>query len=133
MVARMEQVFFLFLPLVAAVALLAGAATTAALGLSAVSARTAELGLRRALGARARDVALQILVELTLTMAAGGVLGVLLGAAGALALARRMALDVGLPWPVVGLGVIVAVASGIAAGLLPARRAAALLPIDALR
>jgi putative ABC transport system permease protein len=84
-------------------------------------------------GARPRDVALHVLVESTLTMTAGGLLGVALGGGGALLLARRLALEPAVPWPAAALGLVLAVASGVLAGLLPARRAAALSPIDALR
>jgi len=133
LVGRMQQVLFLFLPLVAGVALLAGAAVTAALSLYAVGARTPELGLRRALGARPRDVAVQILLETTVTMAAGGLLGLLVGGGGALLLAHHLALDAGVPWAAALLGLGLSILTGVAAGALPARRAAALSPVEALR
>lgn len=133
MVSRMRSVFLVFLPLVAAVALLAGAAVTASVTLLSVSERTGEFGLRRALGARARDVARQLLLETLATTTLGGLAGAALGVAGTIAAARHLQLPGGVSWPAVALGLALAAGSGLAAGLLPARRAARLQPVEALR
>ncbi len=133
MVSRMEDVFGLFLPLVAAVALLAGAAVAASVSLLSVNERTAELGLRRAVGARPRDLARQLLVETALTTSIGGLVGAGLGIAGTVAVARHLHLAGGVSWAAVALGLLLAAATGVAAGVLPARRAARIEVVEALR
>jgi putative ABC transport system permease protein len=133
MVARTERVLFLYLPLVAGVSLLAGAAVAANLMLSSVSERTGEIGLRRAVGARPEDIRLQFLVETAMTTLAGGALGILLGEGAALIVADHLGLHGVLPGPAILLGLLLAGGTGLLAGVLPARRAALLQPADALR
>jgi putative ABC transport system permease protein len=133
MVARMQDVFLVFLPLVAAVALLAGAAVAASVSLLSVNERTAELGLRRAVGARPRDLARQLLVETAVTTSLGGLVGAALGIAATLGVARHLHLAGGVSWPAVALGLVLAAATGLAAGVLPARRAARIEVVEALR
>ncbi len=133
MLARVRQVFLFFLPLVAAVALLSGAAVAAGVMLLSVSERTAEIGLRRAVGARPRDIALQLLVETAATTTLGGFLGAALGAAGTIAASRHLHLPGALSWPAVLLGLLLAAVTGLAAGVLPARRAARIHPVAAFR
>jgi putative ABC transport system permease protein len=133
MVAGMQRVFRLFLPLVAGVALLAGAAVAASVSLLSVNERTAELGLRRAVGARPRDLARQLLVETALTTSVGGAVGAALGVAGTAAVARHLHLAGEVSWPAVLLGLALAAATGLLAGVLPARRAARLEVVEALR
>jgi putative ABC transport system permease protein len=124
---------FVLLPLGAAVALLAGAIVAASLMLLSVGARVSEIGLRRALGARPRDIALQFLCESTVTTFAGGVAGMLLGGAASLLLARRLQLDAALSWGAALLGLALSLLVGLLAGVAPARRAALMRPADALR
>ena len=101
--------------------------------LVAVKERTREIGTRRALGARARDIARQFLAEALLIgllgSAAGIVLGLLLGNLVALSLDG----DFSAPWGWMAAAVLLAATVSLASGLLPARRAAALDPIEALR
>ncbi|MGC4118526.1 MAG: FtsX-like permease family protein [Myxococcales bacterium] len=133
MVGRVRQVLFLFLPLVAAIALLAGGLVCAALMLMSVSERTAEIGLRRAVGARPRDVALQVLWESAVTTLCGGLLGVLVGGGAALGIARKLGLESFFSWKAALVALALAALSGILAGAAPARRAAAKQPAEALR
>ena len=133
LVARAQRVFFVFLPLVAAVSLLAGGVVAASLMLFSVNERTAEIGLRRALGARPRDIARQFLLETALTTLAGGVVGALVGGLAAYLVATRMGLERVVSLLAIALGLSLAIATGLAAGVLPARRASRLLPADALR
>lgn len=109
--------------------------------LVAVAERTRELALRRALGARRRDVFVQLLAETVLVTVASGVAGVLAGV-GVVRLLQAMRDAAGdqllLSRPVLTPGIIggafaVLVATGIAAGIAPARRAARLEPADGLR
>jgi putative ABC transport system permease protein len=116
-----------------AVALLVGGVGIANVMVISVLERRSEIGLRRALGATRRHVSVQFLSEALLLSVAGGVAGVLLGAA------VTAIYDVARGWeivvPVVGLagGVVAALAIGAVAGLYPAARAARLAPTDALR
>ena len=71
----MQRVLFLYLPLVAGIALLAGGAVAATLMLSSVNARVGEIGLRRAVGARPRDIRLQFLMETAVTAVGRGPAG----------------------------------------------------------
>lgn len=100
----------------------------------AVSERTGEIGLLRALGAPRRQVLLLFLGEAILLAALGGVAGLALGIGLAHLLhAVFAALPVHTPWAYAALAEAVAVAIGLAAGVLPARRAAGLDPVAALR
>ena len=83
---------FLFVPMVAAVALLVAGIVAATLMLSSVNERVAEIGLRRAVGARPEDIRLQFATETGITILTGGLGGLLLGYAGARFLAERLQL-----------------------------------------
>lgn len=79
MVAAVQRIMFLYLPLVAAVALVVGGIVSASLMLASVNERVAEIGLRRAVGARDEDIRLQFLLETAATTLAGGIGGIVLG------------------------------------------------------
>ncbi|MEK7437011.1 MAG: ABC transporter permease [Pseudomonadota bacterium] len=100
----------------------------------AVAERTSEIGLLRAVGATRRSILLLFLGEAALLAILGGTAGLLLGWAAALALHLVLpALPVHTPWTYALLAELVALAVGLAAGVLPARRAAHLDPLEALR
>ncbi len=101
--------------------------------LVAVSQRTAEVGLLKALGARRGQITALFLAEAILLSVAGAGAGLLLGYAANLVIGRLYpALPVGAPGWAVGLAILIAVASGVVFGLMPARRAAQLDPVVAL-
>ncbi len=133
MVAEVQRVMFLYLPLVAAVALVVGGIVSASLMLASVNERIAEIGLRRAVGARAEDIRLQFLLETAATTLAGGIGGIVLGYFGAELGASRMHLGNITPWTAALIGIIASTVVGLAAGLYPALRAARLSPAEALR
>jgi putative ABC transport system permease protein len=133
MVSRVQQVLFLFLPLVAAISLAAGGVVAASLMLSSVSERTGEIGLRRAVGASPGDIQLQFLLETAVTTLGGGLGGLLVGAVVSQIVAQRLRLDGIFSWQAVVLGIAAAAVTGLLAGVAPARRAARLQPADALR
>ncbi|MBE0613126.1 MAG: ABC transporter permease [Burkholderiales bacterium] len=100
----------------------------------AVAERTSEIGLLRAVGATRRSILLLFLGEAALLAVLGGTAGLLLGWGAALALHLVLpALPVHTPWSYALLAELVALAVGLAAGVLPARRAAHLDPLEALR
>ena len=133
MVAKTQQVLFVFLPLVAAVSLLACCVVAATLMLSAVNERVGEIGLRRAVGARPADMQLQFLLEASVAILGGGFVGLLVGCIGAQVVADRFSLGDVLSWKAILVGITAAVVTGLLAGVVPARRAARLQPAEALR
>lgn len=133
MVQRALRVFNLFLPILAGISLLVGGGVVANLMLISVSERTAEIGLRKAVGARARDIQLQFLLESMLITLVGGLVGIIVGIGGVRAMAGMMNIPIAIPVKAVILGIVVPSLIGIVAGLIPARRAAALDPVKALR
>lgn len=116
-----------------AVALLVGAIGIANVMIISVLERRSEVGLRRALGARRRHIAVQFLGESFVLGIAGGVVGVLLGAAATGAYAAYEGLTLLVPPAAVAGGLLAACLLGALAGLYPATRAARLTPTEALR
>ena len=116
-----------------AVALLVGAIGIANVMIISVLERRSEVGLRRALGARRRHIAVQFLGESFVLGIAGGVVGVLLGAAATGAYAAYEGLTLRVPPAAVAGGLLAACLLGALAGLYPAARAARLTPTEALR
>ncbi|HEY2157539.1 MAG TPA: FtsX-like permease family protein, partial [Isosphaeraceae bacterium] len=99
-----------------------------------VTERTREIGLRKAVGARRRDILLQFLTEAVVLSIAGGMVGIALGyALSTLASLHPQMIDVVVHGWAVALGFGISAATGIVFGLLPAVKAALLNPIDALR
>ena len=98
-----------------------------------VTERTREIGLRMSIGAKSRDIMLQFLFESTILSLIGGAIGIIFG----LALSYVASAALGWPWivspPAVGLSFLVCAATGIFFGWYPAKKAAALDPINALR
>lgn len=133
MAEQVAGTFDLFLVLVAAISLVAGGVVVANVMLMSVTERRREIGLRKAVGAHRRDIVQLFLLEATAVTVAGGVVGILLGLAGVQLLAWLTDVPVIVSWESVVLGVVFSGAVGILAGLHPARRAAAMTPIDALR
>jgi putative ABC transport system permease protein len=133
MLGRMQRVVSIYLPLAAGVILLVAAIVAASLMLASVNARVGEIGLRRAVGARVEDIQFQFVVETAATMLFGGVLGIAIGSVAAALVARRFALGNVFSLSTIVIALAITIVTGIVAGVLPARRAARLDPIDALR
>lgn len=124
----------ILLGLIAGISLLVGGIGIMNIMLATVTERTREIGIRRALGAKQRDVAVQFLVETVVLSMTGGVVGVLLGWTGAEVINMMAAWGKAIiqPWAVMtsfGLSVLV----GVFFGMYPALAAAKLDPIEALR
>ena len=101
--------------------------------LLAVTERRQEIGLRRALGGRRTDIMLQFLFESTSLTLAGGIAGLALGVAAVMVMGRWGGRPAEISWEPLALAVAVSLAVGLVFGLAPARRAARLHPVDALR
>lgn len=128
-VARAVTLFTLGL---AAISLLVGGTGILALMLLSVRERTTEIGVRRAVGARAPDILVQFLGEAVGLAGAGGLGGVLLGAAGSAAVGAATGWAVQVPPWAAAAGLGVSTAVGLAFGVLPALRAARLHPAAAI-
>jgi putative ABC transport system permease protein len=124
---------FVLTLLIASVSLGVGGIVIMNIMLVAVAERTAEIGLRRALGARQRDVRRQFLLEASLLSLVGGVAGVLVGTLVALGVDRIAHFPANVTPGIAALGLGLSVAVGLAAGYWPAVAASNLLPVDALR
>jgi putative ABC transport system permease protein len=118
---------------VAAISLFVGGIVIMNIMLVSVTERTREIGIRKALGARRRDILTQFLVESTTLSLAGGVIGILLGGALALVVGMVSPLPAALSLSAVVLGVLMSTVVGMFFGSYPAARAARLDPIEALR
>jgi putative ABC transport system permease protein len=116
-----------------AVALLVGGVGIANVMVISVLERRSEIGLRRALGATKAHIRLQFLTESLILAAAGGAIGVGIGAVITVAYAANRGWQAVVPWYVPIGGIAAAVAIGAVAGLYPAMRAARLAPTEALR
>jgi putative ABC transport system permease protein len=122
-----------FLPIVAIVSILVGGVVVANLMLMSVTERRGEIGLRKAVGARPRDIWWQFVLEATAITTLGGVLALGVSALTLQVIVRAMDRAAAFPWEVSLLGLGIAALVGLAAGVLPARRAARLDPIVSLR
>lgn len=101
--------------------------------LVSVTERTKEIGIRMAIGARGSDVLTQFLIESIVMSVVGGAIGVLVGLGGSTLLSRIMGWGTEVSPDIVAVAIIFSAAVGIFFGFYPARKAAALNPIDALR
>jgi putative ABC transport system permease protein len=122
---------FLLMILISGISLVVGAIVIANIMFVSVVERTKEIGVRRALGARRRDIRRQFLLEAALLSAVGGAIGVLLGSIIAWVVSRFFPAQVKPSF--ILIGILVATVTGLLAGLIPASRAGQLPPVEALR
>jgi putative ABC transport system permease protein len=128
-----SEVFTTLLASIAGVSLLVGGIGIMNIMLVSVAERTREIGIRKALGATRINILMQFLVEALVICLVGGLLGVVVGGAGSLALARFAGWNTFISPGAVALAFAFSAAVGIFFGLWPARRAASFHPIEALR
>ena len=128
-----QRTFNIVLLVVASLILLVGGVGIMNIMLVSVTERTKEIGIRRAVGARRRDIIWQFLVETIALTLSGGVLGCLIGLGGVFVIA----ISTGWPVSITPLALVacllLSIAAGLAFGLYPARKAASINPVVALR
>jgi putative ABC transport system permease protein len=127
------QAFTYLLAGIAAVSLLVGGIGIMNIMLVSVTERTREIGVRKALGATRKTIMLQFLVEAVVLCMLGGIGGVILGGGGAMLMSNIAQWQTSVSWSSIALALGFSAAVGIIFGVWPARRAAALDPIEALR
>jgi putative ABC transport system permease protein len=132
-IGKILSLLTLVLAAIAGISLLVGGVGVSNIMLVGVRERTREIGLRKALGARQRDILLQFLIEAVLLTAVGGAIGILAGVGVSAAVGALSPLPTQIAWwsPALAFGVSVLV--GVIFGVVPARRAGRLDPVVALR
>ena len=123
----------LLLAAIAGISLVVGGIGIMNMMLTTVTERTREIGLRKAIGARRGDVTVQFLVEAVVLTLISGIIGVVLGWVVSIALTRFASLQTSVSWQSIVLAFGVSAVIGVVFGFYPARRAAGLNPIEALR
>jgi len=126
-------IFTILLASIAGISLLVGGIGIMNMMLTTVTERTREIGLRKAIGAKKKDISLQFLLESVMLTFIGGVIGIILGWILSLVIARFTSIPAAISWWPVILAFGVSAGIGIIFGYYPARRAAGLNPIEALR
>ncbi|HKJ62980.1 MAG TPA: ABC transporter permease, partial [Hyphomicrobiales bacterium] len=128
-----QQTLTWLLAATAAISLIVGGIGIMNIMLVSVTERTREIGLRMAVGARKRDILAQFLTEAIVLCLAGGIIGLVLGIAATYAIAGLAGWPVLVSSTIVAVGIGASAAVGVVFGYVPARQAAQLNPIDALR
>jgi putative ABC transport system permease protein len=130
---QISAAILLALVVISSIALMVGGIGVMAIMTISVTERTREIGVRKAIGARRREILVQFLIEAAVLTSVGGLLGVLFGSAIGLLVNVVSGFPVSLPWWSFALGLGFSASIGIFFGMLPAWRASRLDPIEALR
>ena len=133
MAEKISGTFNLFLALLAAISLITGGVVVANIMFISVNERKREIGLRKAVGANSKDILNQFLIEAIVVTLLAGVLGVLIGSVGAKILGVMTQMPISISWLAIFIGVAFSSLIGIIAGIQPAKRAAVLQPVVALK
>ncbi|MDH7493404.1 MAG: ABC transporter permease [Candidatus Saccharicenans sp.] len=124
---------FIVMIVISSIGLLVGGIGVMNIMLVAVKERTREIGIRKAIGARARDIVQQFLIEAVFLTSLGGLIGILAGFGLALIIRAASPLPAAVSWWSVLLGLVVSMAVGLFFGIFPAQKAARMDPIVCLR
>jgi len=127
------NILTLFIAGVSGISLVVGGIGVMNIMLVSVTERTREIGIRKALGAKTGTILLQFLTESVILCLIGGIIGFILGTAGAASVAWFMGIPIAMQLSTIAIAVGFSSAIGIFFGIYPARRAARMLPIEALR
>jgi putative ABC transport system permease protein len=130
---QFSQATFLALVAISSIALMVGGIGVMAIMMISVTERTREIGVRKALGARRREILWQFLIEAVFLTSAGGIIGIIFGSSIGLIIHWVSGFPVSLPWWSFALGIGFSASVGIFFGLFPAIKASRLDPIEALR
>jgi putative ABC transport system permease protein len=130
---QFSQATFLALVAISSIALMVGGIGVMAIMMISVTERTREIGVRKALGARRREILWQFLIEAAFLTSMGGVLGIIFGSGIGMIVHWVSGFPVSLPWWSFALGIGFSASVGIFFGLFPAIKASRLDPIEALR
>jgi putative ABC transport system permease protein len=130
---QFSQATFLALVVISSIALMVGGIGVMAIMMISVTERTREIGVRKALGARRREILWQFLIEAAFLTSAGGVLGIIFGSGIGLLVHWISEFPVSLPWWSFAIGIGFSAGVGMFFGLFPAIKASRLDPIEALR
>jgi putative ABC transport system permease protein len=130
---RTKQIFNIVLGSIAAISLLVGGIGIMNIMLATVTERTREIGIRRALGAKKKDIVIQFLIETVMLSGAGGVIGVALGLAIPIMITHFAEMVTIIEFWAPALAFTISVMTGILFGIYPAVRAAGMNPVEALR
>jgi putative ABC transport system permease protein len=130
---RISGGIFLALVVISSIALMVGGIGVMAIMTISVTERTREIGVRKALGARRREILWQFLLEAVFLTSLGGVVGIVLGAAIGWLINLLSGFPISLPWWSFAIGIGFSASVGIFFGIFPAFKAARLDPIEALR
>ncbi len=128
-----SKVMSILLGAVASISLVVGGIGIMNIMLVSVTERTREIGIRMAIGAKQHDILLQFLTEAVLLTTCGGIVGMIVGVAGAMAVSRIMSWPTLISTQSIIIAFLFSAGVGIFFGFYPARKAASLNPIDALR
>ena len=130
---QISRATFLGLVVISSIALMVGGIGVMAIMMISVTERTKEIGVRKALGARRREILWQFLIEAAFLTSAGGLLGIAAGSSIGLIIHWVSGFPVSLPWWSFAIGIGFSASIGIFFGLFPAIKASRLDPIEALR
>ncbi|HEY6361810.1 MAG TPA: ABC transporter permease [Vicinamibacterales bacterium] len=130
---QVSRATFLGLVVISSIALMVGGIGVMAIMMISVTERTREIGVRKALGARRREILVQFLTEAIVLTSIGGLLGIAFGSAIGLSVNLATGFPISLPWWSFALGLGFSATVGIVFGMIPAVRASRLDPIEALR
>ena len=123
----------IFVSFVASVSLFVGGKGVMNIMLVSVTERIREIGLRKAIGAKNKDILLQFLIESIILTVSGGVIGILLGSVSAFLISNELGLVLIIKVSILLISITVSMLIGVIFGVYPASKASKLNPIDALR